>query len=69
MASSARETPSSTSRSISATTKRASACSSASSRTLIVSPSPISVHSDLTLRPRLLATTAFAALRMVCVER
>ena len=49
----ARETPSSTSRSISPTTNRASACSSSSSRTLIGSPSPRSVHSVLPIRPRL----------------
>ena len=40
-----------------------------SSRTLIGSPSPISVHSALAIRPRLLATTALAAERIVCVER
>jgi hypothetical protein len=36
---------------------------------LIGSPSPISVHSDFAFRPRLFETTAFAALRIVCVER
>ena len=55
--------------STSETTNRASAYSSEAAKTLMRSPSPPAVHSSFAFLDALFATTAFAASRMVCVER